>query len=102
MVTCHLKYCALGVLGLLPTLAIAQTCKPSDASGPIPDIRLIQVAEGLDSPVAITHANDGSGRLFVLEQEGLVRVIKNKTLHPKPFLDIRQRVTHGGTWARMM
>jgi len=91
-----LKYCALGVLGLLPTLAMAQACKPSDASGPIPDIRLIKIAGGLDSPVAITHAKDGSGRLFVLEQEGLVRVIKNKALQQKSFLDIRQRVAHGG------
>ena len=42
-----------------------------------PLVKLIPVATGLEMPVQITHAGDGSGRLFVVEQEGRIRVIRN-------------------------
>ncbi len=44
----------------------------------------------------MTHANDGSGRLFVVEQPGRIRVMKNGTLRAQPFLDITDRVDFGG------
>ena len=44
--------------------------------------------EGLSQPVALENAGDGSGRLFVLEQEGLIRVIQDGVLQDTPFLDI--------------
>ena len=62
----------------------------------IPDIKLHTIIEGIDAPVAIAHAGDGSGRLFVVEQHGIVRIIKNNQLMNKPFLDIRQKVKDGG------
>jgi len=52
--------------------------------------------DGLDQPVFVTSAGDGSGRLFVAEQAGRIRVIENGALLPTPFLDIRDRVTSGG------
>jgi glucose/arabinose dehydrogenase len=52
---------------------------------------------GLDRPVFMTHANDGSGRLFIIEQEGAIRIVdSNGTLLPTPFLDIDPIVV-GGT-----
>ncbi len=54
------------------------------------------VVNGLSNPVDLTHAGDGSGRLFILEQEGVVRVIRDQTLQSEPFLDIRDRVGSGG------
>ena len=53
-------------------------------------------AIGLSFPVYLTHAGDGSGRLFVLEKAGRIRVVKNGALLATPFLDISQRVSHGG------
>ena len=47
---------------------------------------------GLSSPVHITHAGDGSGRLFVVEQGGRIRIVKNGVLQATPFLDIASRV----------
>jgi glucose/arabinose dehydrogenase len=52
------------------------------------DLRLTRVARGLSSPLQITHAADGSKRLFVAEQDGLVRIIRKGALRSTPFLDI--------------
>lgn len=52
------------------------------------DIGLEPVVTGLNNPVAITHAGDGSGRLFVTQQDGQVRIINGGTLLSTPFLDI--------------
>ena len=54
------------------------------------------VAQGLQSPLYLTHAGDGSGQLFVVEQPGTIRVIVQGILQDKPFLDITNRVLSGG------
>jgi glucose/arabinose dehydrogenase len=59
-------------------------------------IGLSQVASGLASPVLVTHAGDGSGRLFVVEQAGRIRVIAGGHLLPTPFLDLTGSITSGG------
>lgn len=58
----------------------------------LPTITLTRFLGGFDKPVHITHAGDGSQRLFVVEQEGLIRIVRNQTLLMKPFLDIIARV----------
>lgn len=45
-----------------------------------------------NTPVHLTHAGDGSGRLFVVEKAGTIRIIQDGQLLPDPFLDIRDRV----------
>jgi glucose/arabinose dehydrogenase len=54
------------------------------------------VTSGLSDPVFVTHAGDGSGRLFVVEQSGRLRIVAGGTLAPAPFLDISTRVLSGG------
>ena len=47
------------------------------------------VVSGLRNPLAAVHAGDGSGRLFIVEQIGVVHVLDRKyNLLPDPFLDI--------------
>ncbi|HEX9028222.1 MAG TPA: PQQ-dependent sugar dehydrogenase, partial [Anaerolineales bacterium] len=49
-------------------------------------------ASGLSSPVFITNAGDSSGRLFIVEQAGRIRIVQNGALQAAPFLDITGRV----------
>jgi glucose/arabinose dehydrogenase len=51
-------------------------------------VQLVEVNSGLSQPLAITNAGDGSGRLFIVEREGRIRVVKNGILLSTPFLDI--------------
>ncbi len=53
------------------------------------------VATGLARPTAMAVAGDGSGRLFVTELNGRIRLIEGGTLVAKPFLDIEDRVKPG-------
>jgi uncharacterized protein (TIGR03437 family) len=61
-----------------------------------PTIRLHRVATGLQQPTDIAAPPDGSGRLFILEQPGRIRVIENGVLLPAPVLDISGRITSSG------
>lgn len=54
------------------------------------------VADGLDTPVYVTHAGDASGDLYLLEKEGKIRIVREGALVAEPFLDISDRVTTGG------
>lgn len=51
-----------------------------------------EAATGLELPVQITHAGDGSGRLFVVERGGRIRIVEEGRVRNKPFLDISDRV----------
>jgi glucose/arabinose dehydrogenase len=44
----------------------------------------------------VTNAGDGSGRLFLVERRGVIRVFENGSLQPGIFMDIQSRVEDGG------
>jgi len=52
-----------------------------------------KVITGLDQPVGLVNAGDGSKRLFIVEQGGLIRVYKDGALLPTPFLNLSQKVS---------
>ncbi len=54
------------------------------------------MASGLREPLYVTHADDGSGRLFVVERRGLVKVVVNGQVQPEPFLDLTELVAWSG------
>jgi glucose/arabinose dehydrogenase len=61
------------------------------------------VAEGFDRPTGLVNSGDGSGRLFVMEQAGLIQILKDGKKLPIPFLDLRERVsTQGSTTAGLL
>jgi glucose/arabinose dehydrogenase len=63
------------------------------AAAPWPRIAFNPVASGFSSPTHVASARDGSGRLFVVEQRGRVRIVKAGVVLPAPFLDISSRVS---------
>jgi len=54
------------------------------------------VLGGLASPLYVTNARDKSGRLFVVEQSGIVKVVAPGSSTAAVFLDITDRVLAGG------
>jgi glucose/arabinose dehydrogenase len=77
--------------------AVAQTipqspgevAKPGGHIPASPKLALVKIADGLNDPVGISVANDGSGRVFVVERVGRVRVVEpDGKLQAEPFLDL--------------
>jgi glucose/arabinose dehydrogenase len=52
------------------------------------DLALEQVVTGLNRPIAVTHAADGSGRLFIGQQPGQIMIYDGTEILSTPFLDI--------------
>jgi glucose/arabinose dehydrogenase len=75
--------------------APAPPAAPPAPSGPLV-LTLTPVLSGLNSPVDLQNAADGTGRLFVVEQQGQIRIVSNNSLVPTPFLDITSLVDFGG------
>jgi len=51
------------------------------------------VATGLSSPLGVVHAGDGSGRLFIVEQTGRIRIHDGTQVQADPFLDVTTLIT---------
>ena len=76
-------------------LVVFALCAGSPVRAQGPPIQIDPVITGLASPVYVTHAGDGSGRLFVLEQGGTIRVRQPAGGAATVFLDIRGLVLAG-------
>ncbi len=74
----------------------AAPCPTVAGAREIPAVTLQEVARGLDRPVHIAAASDGSARLYVVEQAGNVVILENHRVWPQPFLDLRGQVESGG------
>jgi glucose/arabinose dehydrogenase len=81
---------------LLLCLMVAQALAQVPKGDLTIDLEL--VASGLASPVYLTHAGDGSGRLFIVDQIGLVRIVKDGSLLSAPFLDLRSEIVAVNTF----
>src|SRR3954469_1478307 len=83
-----------GVIGAQQATPVAEATEtgPVHLGGDLPgdpQIQLVEVASGLNSPVNVAVPPDGSGRIFVVEQAGTIRIINpDGSVEPQPFLDI--------------
>jgi glucose/arabinose dehydrogenase len=80
--------------------AAAEAAPEAPAVAPAPDLAQVKIAltpvvDGLDQPVFVTHAGDGSGRLFIVEKTGKIQVLVDGALLPEPFLDVAALVSGG-------
>ena len=90
----------------LPTSTAAPpTLQPTSTSAPLPPtptnapltppdaVGLKLVAQGFASPVGLAPSPDGTGRLFVVDQIGLIRIIAaDGSLLDPPFLDVKNKM----------
>lgn len=67
------------------------TVRPAQAT-----VALLEVASGIARPTDIQHAGDGSGRLFLVQQSGQIRIVRDGVVLPAPFLNISGLVLSGG------
>ena len=65
---------------------------PSGTPGLQP-LRLVPVASGFDLPLFVTFAPGDPSRLFVVEQGGLIRVVRDGALLATPFVDLANRIS---------
>jgi glucose/arabinose dehydrogenase len=70
-------------------LVTLSACTPR---GDPPRVRLAHIADGFTSPVVLVEPHDGSRRLFVAEQTGVIWIISNGARLEQPFLDLREKV----------
>jgi hypothetical protein len=70
-----------------------------DGTGPpietVDDLQVVEIVSGLISPVHLT-APTGDARLFVVDQPGVIYVVRNGTRLATPFLDLSAEVAYGG------
>jgi glucose/arabinose dehydrogenase len=57
---------------------------------------LVELGRGFRQPVYLTHAGDGSGRMFVVERGGTIRIVQDGETLATPFLDVRGLITTSG------
>jgi glucose/arabinose dehydrogenase len=77
------------MLGLLGGATVH--AEPSAVTWPPINLRLI--ADDFNEPVAVTSANDGTNRLFVVERGGLIQILQDGNRLETPFLDISDQVS---------
>jgi glucose/arabinose dehydrogenase len=75
--------------------ATATSTAPTAAPAARAAVRLTRVGD-FDGPVYVTQAPGDPSRLFIVEQAGRIRVIRNGRTLPAPFLDVSGRITSGG------
>ncbi len=82
------------------TTCATHTPSADTQAAQIPVANLYQwslIIDGLQKPVGLVHAGDKSGRIFIIEQPGKIRIFQNGALLPTPFLDIQPRVNDGAS-----
>lgn len=58
-------------------------------------ISFSRVARNLSKPVFITHSGDNNGRLFIVEQGGRIKVLRQGVVRSTPFLNLSGKVSSG-------
>ncbi|MGC4191037.1 MAG: PQQ-dependent sugar dehydrogenase [Thermomicrobiales bacterium] len=87
---------AISLSRLLPWERVASAQESSADESSALAIGFTSVATGFEKPLFVTHAGDGSGRLFLIEQPGRIQIITDGKTAETPFLDITDRVGSQG------
>jgi glucose/arabinose dehydrogenase len=77
---------------LLTLAAILAGCGGAKQPTSSSSISLQAITTGLSSPLDLEQPPDNSGRLFVVEQGGFIRIIQSGALLPQSFLDLSSKI----------
>ena len=92
-----MKQHALGFLVALPLVGLVAVFSPTQSAGQTYDVTPVVVTSSLDgSSIGLAHAGDGSGRIFVVAQNGLVQIWDGVEVLAQPFLDVSLLASDGG------
>src|SRR6185312_9864269 len=80
------------IFALCALAAVLAGCGDANHPAPSASISLQPVATGLSSPLDLEQPPDNSGRLFVVEQGGFIRIIQSGALLAQPFLDLSSKI----------
>ena len=86
----------LALCSLLWIAGCGGVSNPPTAPAAAVSISTQVVASGFSTPLDLEQPSDNSGRLFVVEQGGTIRIIQNGAVLPQPFLDISSKVIEKG------
>ena len=89
------RYPLLLISLLLVSSGCGDSATQTPPPGPPPTLVLSTFVGGLNSPVDLQLPNDNTGRFFVVEQAGTIRIVANSSLLPGSFLDIAGKITTG-------
>jgi glucose/arabinose dehydrogenase len=79
------------------TPGVTASPSPAPSIAPLTSVSLEQVASGLSDPIGVTNAGDGTGRLFVNERGGRIRVVNpDGSVQATDFVDLSDEVEAGG------
>lgn len=81
--TSRIAFCCLWTFAAM--LAMIPDRVRADPPG---DLQLVPIASGLSSPIAVRHAGDGTGRLFIVERGGKIKIFNGTRVLDTPFFDI--------------
>ncbi len=83
--------CSVLLASNTPNVAAQQWDNVGALGGALPSkpvVQMVKIAEGFNDPVSVSAPNDGSGRLFVVERVGRIKVVKDGKVQAEPFLDL--------------
>lgn len=88
-----LALCAASLVGLSrPGIAQDATFDPAGFSA---DVGLELLVDGLTQPVQLVDLDDGTGRSLIVQQDGLIRILRDGALDEAPFLDVSGQISTG-------
>ncbi|HOF50168.1 MAG TPA: PQQ-dependent sugar dehydrogenase [Candidatus Colwellbacteria bacterium] len=78
-------------IGIIVAVALMALCILNYFKKPLM-INLQLVSDNFVSPVKLVEPPDNTGRLFVADRIGVVKIVKNKSVLDEPFLDLRENM----------
>lgn len=87
--TCAVLLSCLGAQAQEAPAAPEGVAMPGGTLPGAPELALVLVADGFLDPINVASAGDGSGRIFVVERAGRIRIVNaDGSVNAEPFLDL--------------